>query len=196
MCTLGVGGEARYFCRVADAERLRGALEWARGADLAGPRARRRQQRRVRRRRVRRSRDRRRHSRCAVGAPTRIESGSARGRESRGIRFVATTVAAECAGLECLSGIPGQVGGTPVQNVGAYGQDVSGTITRVEAVNRETLEVVQFSNAECDFGYRTSRFKRRDLNRFVVTQVEFELKRGWRSHGAVSGCRHLLRAGW
>jgi UDP-N-acetylmuramate dehydrogenase len=85
--------------------------------------------------------------------------------------FVATTVAAECAGLECLSGIPGQVGGTPVQNVGAYGQDVSGTITGVEAVNRETLEVMQFSNAECDFGYRASRFKRRDLNRFVVTQV-------------------------
>jgi UDP-N-acetylmuramate dehydrogenase len=89
--------------------------------------------------------------------------------------FVAATIAANCAGLECLSGIPGLVGGTPVQNVGAYGQDVSGTITRVLAIDRRAHRAVTLSKAECDFGYRTSRFKREDAERFVVTHVEFAL---------------------
>ena len=89
--------------------------------------------------------------------------------------LVAATVAANCAGLECLSGIPGQVGGTPVQNVGAYGQDVSGTITAVHVVARDTGRTAVFSNAECGFGYRTSRFKRADINRFVVTRVDYAL---------------------
>jgi len=89
--------------------------------------------------------------------------------------LVATSIAANCAGLECLSGIPGLVGGTPVQNVGAYGQDVSGTITRVHVVDRETREPAEFSNPECGFGYRTSRFKRADADRYVVTRVEYAL---------------------
>ena len=89
--------------------------------------------------------------------------------------FVASTVAANCAGLECLSGIPGQVGGTPVQNVGAYGQDVSGAIARVHVIDRNTRQPIMLANSECGFGYRTSRFKREDLNRYVVTRVEYAL---------------------
>ncbi|MGH9176642.1 MAG: UDP-N-acetylmuramate dehydrogenase, partial [Vicinamibacterales bacterium] len=87
--------------------------------------------------------------------------------------FVAATVAAGCAGLECLSGIPGQVGGTPVQNVGAYGQDVSGSIIRVHVVDRETQTASILTADECGFGYRTSRFKHHD--RFIVSRVEFAL---------------------
>ena len=89
--------------------------------------------------------------------------------------FVAYAVADNAAGLECLSGIPGFVGGTPVQNVGAYGQDVSATITRVQAIDRATAKSVSFSASECGFGYRTSRFKHTDADRFVVTRVEFSL---------------------
>jgi UDP-N-acetylmuramate dehydrogenase len=91
--------------------------------------------------------------------------------------FVARTVAESCAGLECLSGIPGLVGGTPVQNVGAYGQDVSATIRSVRAVDRESRRIVTFANADCGFGYRTSRFKHADAGRFIVTGVEFVLVR-------------------
>jgi UDP-N-acetylmuramate dehydrogenase len=92
--------------------------------------------------------------------------------------FVAATVQAGCAGLECLSGIPGGVGGTPVQNVGAYGQDVSGTITRVRVVTRASGAAHWLHNTECGFGYRTSRFKRDDNNKYIVTAVEFELRHG------------------
>jgi UDP-N-acetylmuramate dehydrogenase len=90
--------------------------------------------------------------------------------------FVAATVKGNLAGLECLSGIPGRVGGTPVQNVGAYGQDVSGTIVRVRAVDRATHRSEVFSNEECGFAYRTSRFKHVDANRFVVSRVDFALR--------------------
>ena len=94
--------------------------------------------------------------------------------------FVAKTVAENCAGVECLSGIPGLVGGTPVQNVGAYGQDVSATISSVRAIDRAAERVVTFTNEECGFGYRTSRFKHADAGRFIVTGVEFVLARGGR----------------
>jgi UDP-N-acetylmuramate dehydrogenase len=89
--------------------------------------------------------------------------------------FVAHTVMHDSAGLECLSGIPGLVGGTPVQNVGAYGQDVSGTITRVHTIDSTTARPLGFSAAECGFGYRTSRFKHADAGRYIVTRVEFAL---------------------
>ena len=91
--------------------------------------------------------------------------------------FVAATVADRLAGLECLSGIPGLVGGTPVQNVGAYGQDVAGTIARVDAVDRASRVVRTFSNEECGFGYRTSRFKHVEADRYIVVAVEFSLPR-------------------
>lgn len=176
-CTLGVGGEAKHFRRVKDAGQLREALAGAQRehvavhilgggsnvvfadegfeglvihVDIRGVESE------------------------HAGGRTRFRAGAGEPWDP----FVAATVAAGCAGLECLSGIPGQVGGTPVQNVGAYGQDVSGTITHVEAIDRDTLEHVRMSNSDCEFGYRTSRFKRHDVNRFAVTQVEFELSSG------------------
>jgi UDP-N-acetylmuramate dehydrogenase len=110
--------------------------------------------------------------------------------------FVAATVAADDAGLECLSGIPGFVGGTPVQNVGAYGQDVSGTIRRVSAVDRRSGRVVEFSNHECAFSYRNSRFKSQDIDRFVVTRVDFALDHGGPATVAYADVvKHFEKAG-
>ncbi|MGQ0734591.1 MAG: UDP-N-acetylmuramate dehydrogenase [Acidobacteriota bacterium] len=175
--TLGVGGAARWFCRVTDESSVCRALSWAgaRGApvhvlgggsnvvfaddgfdgvvvriDVRGVHVRRE--------------DGRVH--YAVGAAEPWDE------------FVAATLADQCAGLECLSGIPGQVGGTPIQNVGAYGQDVSSTIVRVQVVDRHTRKVQTLSGGECGFGYRTSRFKQVDRNRFVIVRVEFALAVG------------------
>jgi UDP-N-acetylmuramate dehydrogenase len=89
--------------------------------------------------------------------------------------FVARIVADECAGVECLSGIPGSVGGTPVQNVGAYGQEVSETIVRVRALDRRSLAFVSLANGECGFGYRCSIFNTTERDRFIVTSVEYSL---------------------
>ncbi len=80
-------------------------------------------------------------------------------------------------GVECLSGIPGTVGGTPIQNVGAYGQEVAETLVRVTCLDRATLERRTFTAAECEFGYRDSRFKRRDRGRYVVLDVTLRLER-------------------
>ena len=74
--------------------------------------------------------------------------------------LVRQCVAADLSGIECLSGIPGRAGATPIQNVGAYGQEVAQTITAVRAYDRLADRVVQLSPAECEFGYRTSMFKR------------------------------------
>ncbi len=79
------------------------------------------------------------------------------------------------SGIECLSGIPGSCGGTPLQNVGAYGQEVAQTISVVDAIDRTTLQYVSFTNTECAFGYRTSRFKEEDSGRYIITAVSFEL---------------------
>ena len=75
--------------------------------------------------------------------------------------IVARCVADGLAGVECLAGIPGLVGATPIQNVGAYGQEVAETITRVRALDRKAGRVVTLDGADCGFGYRTSMFKRR-----------------------------------
>ncbi|AJE41975.1 UDP-N-acetylmuramate dehydrogenase [Streptomyces nodosus] len=88
---------------------------------------------------------------------------------------VARTVEAGLAGIECLAGIPGSAGATPIQNVGAYGQEVSSTITEVIAYDRRTRETVVIPNAECAFSYRHSRFKA-DPDRFVVLRVRFALE--------------------
>jgi UDP-N-acetylmuramate dehydrogenase len=93
---------------------------------------------------------------------------------------VASCVAADLAGLECLSGIPGLAGATPIQNVGAYGQEVADTITWVRAYDRATAEVVDLAAADCGFGYRTSAFKcsitpPAVTGRFVVLGVTFQL---------------------
>jgi UDP-N-acetylmuramate dehydrogenase len=112
---------------------------------------------------------------------------------------VAACVAEGLAGLECLSGIPGLAGATPIQNVGAYGQEVAGTITGVRGYDRERAALVSLTAADCGFGYRTSAFKRQAqasaapagtpaqgasgghvagaTGRFVVLEVTFRLTR-------------------
>jgi len=89
---------------------------------------------------------------------------------------VARTVDEGLAGLECLSGIPGRTGATPIQNVGAYGQEVAQTITGVRAWDRQTHEVVTLDPAACGFAYRHSRFKA-EPGRWVVLDVTFRLER-------------------
>ncbi|MEU1619125.1 UDP-N-acetylmuramate dehydrogenase [Streptomyces sp. NPDC005722] len=88
---------------------------------------------------------------------------------------VARTVEAGLAGVECLAGIPGSAGATPIQNVGAYGQEVAGTISEVIAYDRSTGETVVLDNAACAFSYRHSRFKA-DPARYVVLRVRFRLE--------------------
>ncbi|MEA2457925.1 MAG: UDP-N-acetylmuramate dehydrogenase [Thermoleophilaceae bacterium] len=80
------------------------------------------------------------------------------------------------AGIECLSGIPGSTGATPIQNVGAYGQDVSETIVRVRVLDRLTGAVEELGAESCEFTYRSSAFKR-NPGRWVVLAVTFELRR-------------------
>jgi UDP-N-acetylmuramate dehydrogenase len=93
-------------------------------------------------------------------------------------RLVEQTVEANCAGLECLSGIPGTVGGTPVQNVGAYGQEVSETIQEVHVLDLQSMRVKTMSNAECGFGYRSSIFNTTARGRYIVLRVSFALRHG------------------
>ncbi|MGO9775701.1 MAG: UDP-N-acetylmuramate dehydrogenase [Terracidiphilus sp.] len=114
--------------------------------------------------------------------------------------FVAFSTQTECAGIECLAGIPGRVGGTPVQNVGAYGQEVASVIERVRAFDLQSHSFVEFAAAECGFGYRRSRFNSEDRGLFIVTRVDYrltpggaptvryaDLQRALAEHGAESG---------
>ena len=92
--------------------------------------------------------------------------------------IVADCVTRHLAGLECLSGIPGTVGGTPIQNVGAYGQEVAQSIERLTAYDRENAALCTLTGDECGFSYRMSRFKRADRGRFVICTVTFRLRAG------------------
>lgn len=94
--------------------------------------------------------------------------------------FVLRAVSDNCAGIECLAGVPGTVGGTPVQNVGAYGQEVSTAIDCVRAFDLQKHAFVDFSAAECALAYRRSRFNTTDRGLYVVTRVDYRLK----LHGA------------
>ncbi len=109
--------------------------------------------------------------------------------------FVATAVQRGWVGVEALSGIPGAVGASPIQNVGAYGQDVSQTVASVRVWDRVLGGVRTFANADCGFGYRHSRFKadRRDPwgGRHVVLDVTFQLRQG--TLGAPVGYAELAR---
>lgn len=91
--------------------------------------------------------------------------------------LVARCCAEELQGLECLSGIPGTVGASPIQNIGAYGQEVAEVITSVRYIDRAQRRAHTISGAECEFAYRQSRFKGRDAGRCVVTSVTFTLRR-------------------
>lgn len=176
LTTIGIGGPARFFFRAATVDEVREALHWARGRELPL---------------------------FLLGGGSNLliaDEGFAglvvhvdlRGivvkggdeyvmvRVAAGERwddFVAYAVDRAWAGIECLSGIPGSTGATPIQNVGAYGQDVSETIVRVEALDRTTDRVLTMTNAECRFGYRSSLFKNVERERYVVLGVTFRLKR-------------------
>ncbi|GIE80060.1 UDP-N-acetylenolpyruvoylglucosamine reductase [Actinoplanes philippinensis] len=116
--------------------------------------------------------------------------------------FVAYAVTSGLSGVECLSGIPGAAGSTPIQNVGAYGQEVAHTIAAVHAYDRQAGAIRVMTPEECGFGYRTSVFKHDD--RYLVTAVDFRLSRSGesapiryaelaRSLGAEAGDRVPLR---
>jgi len=92
--------------------------------------------------------------------------------------FVRTAIEHNCAGIECLACIPGLIGGTPVQNVGAYGQEVAETIVNVRAFDRSMKHWVDLSKEACGFQYRRSIFNTTERNRYIVTRVRFHLHPG------------------
>jgi UDP-N-acetylmuramate dehydrogenase len=172
LTTLCVGGPARFFCAPTTSEDVHAALSEARArglpvfvlgegsnlviADAGWP-----------------------------GLVLKPRLGSTRSTETgftvgAGVRFDALVdhcVSSGCGGLECLAGIPGSVGATPIQNVGAYGQEVAETIVGVTALDRQSLLERGFSNAECDFGYRRSRFNSYELGRWLILDVRFAPRR-------------------
>ncbi|HVY36929.1 MAG TPA: UDP-N-acetylmuramate dehydrogenase [Polyangia bacterium] len=177
LTTLEVGGDARHFTEATDEAAVGAALRWAAARDLPV---------------------------AILGGGSNVVVADA-GFDGlvirvapRGLRFdaaadgtmlltaaagepwdalVAETVARGLGGLECLSGIPGLAGATPIQNVGAYGQEVADTIRSVRVLDRATLQVREMDAADCGFGYRDSRFKR-EPHAFVVLAVTFVLRPG------------------
>jgi len=97
-------------------------------------------------------------------------------------RFVSHAVMARCAGVECLSGIPGSVGGTPVQNVGGYGQEVSETIESVEVFDQKDGQVRELCREACGFTYRSSIFNTSERGRFIILRVTYALTPGGEAH--------------
>ena len=91
--------------------------------------------------------------------------------------FVARAVSLNCAGVECLSGIPGSVGGTPVQNVGAYGQEVAETIVSVRVLDLAQNQIREMNSSECGFSYRSSAFNTSERGRYIILRVRYELRR-------------------
>src|SRR5262245_22891007 len=176
-CTLGVGGPARYFVEARDEAAVLAAHEWARARRmplrvLGGG------------------------SNLVVadeGVEALVVKIAMRGVNARLVDGAAELTAAagepwddlvrdslerDWAGLECLSGIPGLVGATPIQNVGAYGQEVSETIVQVRALDMTDGSVVDLTGDQCGFAYRDSRFKSGEPGRWVVLGVTYRLRPG------------------
>jgi UDP-N-acetylmuramate dehydrogenase len=176
-CTLGVGGPARYFVEARDEATVRAALAWARRRGLA--------------------------MRVIGGGSNLLVADEGvealvvriglRGvtTRRRGPHVLVTAAAGEpwdalvgravergWAGLECLSGIPGSVGATPIQNVGAYGQEVSESLIHVRALDTRDGKMVTLSNHDCRFTYRDSVFKSGQPERWVVLAVRYQLHPG------------------
>lgn len=175
--TIGLGGSARYFLEANTDETLRQGLVWAKEKNCPV---------------------------CVLGGGSNVVfsdhgwpglvvhlnlKGMHVEQDEDGVRVVVQagedwdSFVNHCAmngwaGVECLSGIPGKVGATPIQNVGAYGQEVADTIEWVEALHLETLNVERFTNQECGFGYRSSRFKTDRKNPYLVLAVCFQLNPG------------------
>ena len=97
-------------------------------------------------------------------------------------KFVSHAVQARCAGVECLSGIPGSVGGTPVQNVGAYGQEVSDTISSVQVLDLKDGQLRELCREACGFAYRSSIFNTTERGRFIVLRVTYALEPDGKPH--------------
>jgi len=174
-CTLGVGGPARFFVEARDEAAVLEALDWARARRLpirvlGGG------------------------SNLVVadegidGLVVKIALRGIDTREAHGVVEV-TAAAGEpwdelvrlCvdhgwAGFECLSGIPGLVGATPMQNVGAYGQEVSETVILARALDTCTGRIMTFENRECRFGYRDSMFRSDEPGRYVILSVGYRLR--------------------
>ncbi len=174
LTTLEIGGAARFFCRIENEDQAREALAWARARSLPV---------------------------AVLGGGSNLlvsDSGwpglvlhvaipGIEWRDNGAVRAGAGVVwyelgeqacARGLAGLECLSGIPGSVGAAPVQNIGAYGQEVAESITRVRALELATGAGVEWARNECGFGYRRSRFNTCDAGRFMITEVGFALRPG------------------
>jgi UDP-N-acetylmuramate dehydrogenase len=176
--TLGIGGPARFFCEVESEAQVAEAVGFAR--DLSLP-----------------------LFILGGGSNLLVSDGGFEGlvlrvalstttRESREAEsvllevgagenwndFVRYAVDRGYAGIECLAGIPGDVGGTPVQNVGAYGQEVSETIVQVRAFDLETSAFVDLDHSACCFGYRRSLFNTEARGRYIVTAVTYRLRPG------------------
>jgi UDP-N-acetylmuramate dehydrogenase len=175
--TLGVGGPARYFVEAREEAEVLAALGWAasRGVALrvlgggsnlvvadAGVDA------LVVRLALRGV------AHQAVAGAVEVTAGAGEPWDA----LVAHAISQGWAGLECLSGIPGLVGATPIQNVGAYGQDVSETIVAVRALDRSSGEVVTLDRDECGFSYRNSAFKSRVQDRYLILAVTYRLAPG------------------
>ncbi len=174
LTTLGVGGRAQWFVSAGNAEEIVAARKWAseRGVDvfvlgggsnlvvsdsgIGG---------------LVLQVDIRGCTRSAAGDRLHVAAGAGEVWDT----VVATAVDSGFSGLECLSGIPGRVGGTPIQNVGAYGQEVADAIETVTAVDRTSGAVVTLPGSACGFSYRQSRFKGADAGRFIVTAVSYVL---------------------
>jgi len=178
-CTMGVGGAARYFLEARRERDLEEAVEWAGRRKVA--------------------------LRVLGGGSNLVVAddgvdglvvrialrGTASSVRGEAVELTAaagepwddlvrTAVEQGWAGLECLSGIPGLVGATPIQNVGAYGQEVSDTIASVRGLDRETGRIATLTPPECRFGYRTSALKSGAGARYIVLAVSYRLVRGGR----------------
>jgi len=110
-------------------------------------------------------------------------------------KVVARAVAQNCAGLECLSGIPGSVGGTPVQNVGAYGQEVAETIQGILAFDLRDNQTRELCNEACGFSYRTSIFNSTEQGRYIILRVTYELTPGGQPHVDYADLKRYF-SGW
>ncbi len=110
-------------------------------------------------------------------------------------RFVTRAVGRNCAGVECLSGIPGSVGGTPVQNVGAYGQEVAETIESVLALDLRDRQIHELCNEACGFNYRTSIFNTTERGRYIILRVTYALTPGGRPRVQYADLKKHF-AGW
>jgi len=110
-------------------------------------------------------------------------------------KFVGMVVTHNVAGLECLSGIPGSAGASPVQNIGAYGQEVGNTIESVLVLDLKDGEQRELGKEECAFSYRTSIFNTSERGRYIILQVNYSLKHGGEAYIAYADLKKYF-AGW